>query len=238
MTQNPSKRLKWDQCKFCNTLGNSNFVELEIKRNLPKYVSLKHVRSNTKTFETHVKMEFTGKHSYIGAVSLKVGWFAKFLPSPGVPHHLLGNTHCHVWWGRYCLKAFCLSLLPRHATQPLHCPSCSGSTEHFLCSPVRSPLSQPWGFWYSPLLRGFWQGLLLSAAVWAGSLGDVLSGVLWPPQAPVWGPQCSTQKPVVAPWCFQVSSGTSGGLVAQIPFAWVCLLQRKAVPRGCWHVIV
>lgn len=79
-----------------------------------------------------------------------------------MPHHLLVTPTVMFGGEDTARTALCLSLLPRHTTQPLNRRSCSGSTECLLCSRGRSPLSQHWGFWYSSLLRGFWQGLLLS----------------------------------------------------------------------------
>lgn len=67
-----------------------------------------------------------------------------------------------------------------------------------------------------------------SAAAWAGSLGDTLSGALRPSQAPTWGPQCSTLRLVVALWCFSLHlwapslPSTSGGPVPQICLSLLC----------------
>lgn len=101
--------------------------------------------------------------------------------------------------------------------------------------PCEEPSLPALGLLVQPLA----QRLLAGAAAPCCSLGWL------PGRCSFWGfvsspgTQCSTQRLVVAPWCFSLHLkapsllGSAGGAVAQSSLPWLCLLQSKAIPRGC-----
>lgn len=171
-------------------------------------------------------MEFTGKHSNISAVSLKVGWSSQFF-------------------------AFSRGATPSLGLHPLSCLVGKILPESFLPEPLTQTHNPN-----PPLQELFWQHRTPSLQPW-GALSPSTGGPGTAPCSEASGKGCcSLLQPGLAFWemlflglCdhpshpFEVLNaapvmlpsllGTSGGPVAQIPFPWVCLLQRKAILRAC-----